>query len=100
MLRHVLLLKFKDGIGPEQVKTLDTAFRQLLSEIPAVAAAKVGPALGLRGSSGTPADYAITLDFRTPDDFAAYITDPRHQRFVKESLSPLRESAWSAQIAL
>ncbi len=100
MLRHVLLLKFKDGVGADQVKALDTAFRQLLAEIPAVSAARVGAALGLPGSSGTPADYAITLDFRTPDDFAAYISDPDHQQFVKERLSPLRESAWSAQIEL
>lgn len=100
MLRHVLLLTFKDGVRPEDVRALDTAFRDLLAKIPAVVAGRVGPALRLPGSSGVPADYAVTLDFLSPDDFTAYIEDPRHQKFVQETLSPLRQAAWSAQIEL
>ncbi len=100
MLRHVLLLKLKEGVRPEDVAALDTAFRRLLDEIPAVAAGCVGPALRLPGSSGLPADYAVTLDFRTPADFTSYIEDPRHRRFVQDTLSPLREAAWSAQFEL
>ncbi len=100
MLRHVLLLKLKEGVRPEEVAALDTAFRHMLAEIPAVASGRVGPALRLPGSSGQPADYAVTLDFRTSADFTAYIADPRHRRFVQETLSPLRETAWSAQFEL
>ena len=100
MLRHVLLLKLKEGVGTDEIKALDAAFRHLIAEIPAVAEGHVGPALRLPGSSGLPADYAVTLDFLTPADFSAYIADPRHQKFVRETLSPLRESGWSAQIEL
>jgi hypothetical protein len=100
MLRHVLLLKLRQGVRPEDVTALDAAFRQLLREIPAVADGHVGKALGLPGSSGIAADYAVTLDFRSPADFTAYIEDPRHRKFVEETLSPLREAGWSAQIEL
>ncbi len=100
MLRHVLLLRFKDGVAPNEIAALDSAFRALIREIPAVAEGHVGTKLGLPGSSGVPADYAVTLDFRSPDDFTAYIEDPRHQKFVREILSPLREAGWSAQIEL
>ena len=100
MLRHVLLLKFKEGVGPSEIAALDTAFRDLIADIPAVSQGHVGPKLGLKGSSGVPADYAVTLDFRSPDDFAAFIEDPRDQKFVREILSPLREAGWSAQIEL
>ncbi len=100
MIRHVLLLKFKEGVRSEEVAALDAAFRQLLREIPAVADGHVGTALRLPGSSGVPADYAVSLDFRSPADFTAYIEDPRHRKFVQETLSPLREAGWSAQIEL
>lgn len=100
MLRHVLLLKLKESVSAEQLGALDRAFRQLIAQIPAVAEGRVGPALHLPGSSGQSADYAVTLDFRSPADFTAYIEDPRHRSFVQEVLSPLRDSAWSAQIEL
>jgi hypothetical protein len=100
MLRHVLLLKLKEGVSATEVAALDQAFRRLIAEIPAVAEGRVGTAMHLPGSSGQAADYAVTLDFRHPADFAAYIQDPRHQSFVREVLGPLRETAWSAQIEL
>jgi len=100
MLRHVLLLKLKEGVSRDDIAALDAAFRALIAEIPAVAQGSVGPALGLPGSSGVPADFAVTLDFQTPADFQAYIADPRHRQFVERDLAPLRETGWSAQIAL
>ena len=100
MLRHVLLLKLKESAGPDARTDLVDGFRRLTAEIPNVAAATFGPALGLKGSSGVPADFAVLLDFATPEDFAAYIADPRHQAFVRDVLAPVREAGWSAQIAL
>ena len=100
MLRHVLLLKLKEGVRPEQIDAIDAGLRRLMAQIPAVAQGRFGRALGLPGSSGEAADYAIALDFESPADFQAYIQDPRHQAFVRETLAPVRLAAWSAQIAL
>ena len=99
MVRHVLLLKLHDGVGAQDLAALDASFHQLLAGFPAVEG-RLGRALYLPGSSGQSADYAVTLDFKGPEDFAAYIHDPRHQSFVQEVLSPLREASWSAQIEL
>lgn len=100
MIRHILLVQLRPDVTPAEMAQLQEGLGSLLATLPQVRRATHGPALGLPGSSAAPADYAIALDFETPEDFQAYIQDPRHQAFVKERLVPLRTGGMSAQIRI
>ena len=100
MVRHMLLLRVQPGTPPAQLETLAEEFTKLCRSLPAVAACRCGPALNLPGSSAEPVDFAICLDFATPEDFDSYVHDPRHIAFVREWIAPLRLSSYSAQISL
>ena len=81
-LYHVVCLKFKDGTTPEQIKTVETAFRELKTKIPGVLTlhwgTNVSPENRNKGFT-----HCFVLTFANEKDRDAYLVDPAHKAFGK-----------------
>jgi hypothetical protein len=79
-VRHVVLFKFKDTATPEQVKSVEDAFRALPSKIPAILDYEWGTNM-----SPEKLDQGFThcffLTFKTATDRDAYLPHPAHKAF-------------------
>jgi hypothetical protein len=81
-VRHVVLFKFKDAATPEQIKSVEDAFRALPSKIPAILDYEWGTNM-----SPEKLDQGFThcffLTFKTAADRDAYLPHPDHKAFGK-----------------
>ncbi|MCY4780114.1 Dabb family protein [Sphingobacterium sp. UT-1RO-CII-1] len=81
LLRHVVLLKFKDTSSEEQVKEVEEAFRKLPSQIKEI----VGFEWGINNSPEGQ-DQGFThlffVSFETEEDRDTYLPHPAHKAFV------------------
>lgn len=82
MLRHVVLLKFKDSSTPAQVKEVEDAFRKLPSKIKEVKGLEWGTDNSPEGlAQGFTHVFFVT--FNSEEDRAVYLPHPEHKAFVK-----------------
>ncbi len=85
-LRHVVLLKFKEGTTAEQVKVIEDGFRALPTKIPEVAGLEWGTNCSPEGlAQGFTHCFLVT--FKDAAARGAYLPHPAHQAFV-EVLKP------------
>ena len=86
LLRHVVLLKFKDGSTAEEIKKVEDAFRKLPSQVKAVKAFEWG-------TNNSPENlnagftHCFFVSFASEKDRDEYLPNPAHQAFV-EILKP------------
>jgi hypothetical protein len=82
VLRHVVLLKFKDDALPEQIRQVESEFRALKNKIPGVQALEWGTNVSPEGlAQGFTHCFFVTFpDSKTRD---AYLPHAAHQDFVK-----------------
>ena len=82
VLRHVVLLKFKDGATPEQIKTMEDGFRALPGKIAFVHGFEWGTNVSVENlSQGFTHCFLVT--FTSEEDRNKYIPHPAHQEFVE-----------------
>jgi len=81
-VRHVVLFKFKDGTTPEQVKTIEDAFRTLPSKIPQIVGYEWGTNISPEGKSEG-FTHCFFLTFNSVPDRDAYLPHPDHKAFGK-----------------
>jgi hypothetical protein len=80
MLRHVVLFKFKDGTTPEQVKTVEDAFKALPSKIKEIKGFEWGTNNSPEGlNEGL--THCFFLTFASEADRAIYLPHPAHKAF-------------------
>lgn len=84
MIRHVVLVHWKEGITAEQIEAVITATRGIT--VPGMQHMTFGPDAKLRDGS---ADFAIVCDFVDEDAYRAYDTDEEHKRVSREIIFPL-----------
>ncbi len=80
MLRHVVLFKFKESSTPEDVKTIEDAFRALPSKIKEIK----GYEWGLNNSPenlNQGFTHCFFLTFNSEEGRAAYLPHPAHKAF-------------------
>lgn len=81
LLKHVVLLKFKDDTTEEQIKTVENAFSGLPGKIPVIHAYEWGinnsPENLNKGFT-----HCFYLTFKSEEDIAIYLPHPDHQAFV------------------
>lgn len=81
-VRHVVLFKFKEGTTPQQIKSVEDAFRALPSKIPVIQSLEWGTNM-----SPEKLDQGFThcffLTFKAPADRDAYLPHPAHKAFGK-----------------
>jgi len=82
VLRHVVLLKFKDDAKGEQIREVETEFRALKSRIPGVQSLEWGTNVSPEGlNQGFTHCFFVTFaDAKARD---AYLPHQAHQDFVK-----------------
>lgn len=97
MIKHVVLLNWKDGVTQDQIDGLTDAFLGLTAEIPQIKSYQFGQDLGLMPGN---ASYAIVAEFDSEQDLQAYIVHPAHQKILGEVAGPLLASFQAAQFTL
>lgn len=81
LLRHVVLLKFKDGSSTADIKKVEDAFRQLPSKIKEVKGFEWG-------TNNSPENinqgftHCFFVTFESEKDRAVYLPHPAHKAFV------------------
>jgi Stress responsive A/B Barrel Domain len=94
MIKHVVLLNWKEGTAAEDVAAVDVAFAGLREQIPQIVSYEFGADAGFyRGN----ADYALVAAFASEEDLRTYVTHPGHLALLKEVTGPILESFQSAQ---
>ena len=81
-LRHVVLFKFKDGTTPEQIKTIENAFRALPAKVPEI----VDFEWGTNNSPENRAagfTHCFFVTFNDAAGRAVYLPHPAHKQFGK-----------------
>ncbi|MDA1276186.1 MAG: Dabb family protein [Verrucomicrobia bacterium] len=87
MLRHVVAFKFKETATPDQIKTVEDAFRDLKKKIPQIASYEWGTNNSPEGlNKGF--THSFILSFKSEADRSAYLPHPDHKAFGK-LLGPL-----------
>lgn len=81
-LQHVVILKFKAGSDAEQIRKVETAFRDLKKKIPQIAALEWGTNISpeKRDKGFT---HCFIVTFKTEKDRDAYLPHPEHKAFGK-----------------
>lgn len=81
-LHHVVAVKFKEGTSKEQIKEVETAFRDLKKKIKEVNSLKwgtnVSPEKHDKGFT-----HCFVLTFKSDKDRDAYLVHPDHKAFGK-----------------
>jgi hypothetical protein len=74
-LRHVVWLRFKDGVSPERIDGHLEACRSLVGRVPVVQNLECGPNLSDRAEGFT---HCIIVSLPDPDSLPAYLDHPEH----------------------
>ncbi|CAN5430205.1 Dabb family protein [soil metagenome] len=84
MIRHLVLLKWNEGVDTSHVVATKTALDQLPRVISQIVSYHNGPDLQLAPSNW---DHAVSADFVSIEDYVAYRDHPAHQEVVKTYLT-------------
>ena len=93
-LRHLLLLRWADHAGPDDVEAVRSAFDALAAEVPAVRRLTQGSGLSL-GDGG--ADHVVVVDVDDVDAWRALRDHPSTVLLEAELLDALTAQRWTAQ---
>ena len=86
-LRHVVLIKFKDGTTPEQIETLKEGCREMQKKIAAIQAIEWGKDVSVE-KLAQGFTHCILVTFKDAAGRDAYLPHPEHKAFA-EPLTPL-----------
>lgn len=76
MIKHVVLMKFRDGYSQEVSQTMIDRINAMVDGIPQIVALAHGRDASL---SPGPFDYGLVADFASREDLLAYLEHPLHQ---------------------
>jgi len=97
MIKHVVLLTWKEGVSQEQIDAVTVEFRALGEEIGEVSGYEFGQDARIyRGN----ADYALVAEFKNEEDLKAYVVHPRHQELLARVTGPILKSFLSVQFSV
>ena len=94
MIKHIVLLKWKQGVSRDQVDRVTAGLSALKSELSELVSYEFGEDLGIyRGN----ADYALIAEFRNEAALKAYVSHPSHQALMSEVTGPIMDVFQSVQ---
>ena len=94
MLRHVVLLKFLDGVPSEDIDAIADSLRELPRIIESVRDYTVGRDLGISDGAS---DLVVIGGFDDRDGYVRYRDDPTHQAIITERILPILASRAASQ---
>ena len=97
MIRHVVLLKWKENTSQEAIRAVTEAFTSLPGLIPEIRSYQFGPDLGIYAGN---ADYVLVADFENQQDFETYSVHEHHIALMKTVSLPIMASFSSAQFEI
>jgi hypothetical protein len=95
MFRHVLVLKWDEGVTAEQGEEAAAALRALPEEIPELLEMRVGTDLGLRDTAW---DLGFMATFEDEAGWRAYLDHPAHVKVSHDILTPIIAERASVQM--
>jgi len=94
VIRHVVLLRWKEGTTTEQHQAVLDALHELPGLIPEIVRYRIGADLGLAEGN---AHVSVIADFATEDDWRTYTGHPDHVRVITELIRPHLETRAASQ---
>ena len=85
MIRHIVLLKFKEETSAEDLSSIKASLKTMPAEISEIANYSFGPDLCV---SPNTADLGIVADFDSVEKFEAYAKHPHHVAAIKNVIKP------------
>lgn len=86
MIRHVSLLTWKTGTGPEAVAAVRDALAELPAQIPELLDYRVGPDAGIDVGN---ASFAVIGEFAGAAGYATYRDHPAHRAVAERHILPI-----------
>lgn len=96
MLRHIVLLRFREDADPEQVEALVADFLGIGDQIPGIESLALHRDLGLNPIN---AHAMLELEFADPVAWRTYQDHPVHQDFVRNRVAPILEERAAIQVS-
>lgn len=97
MVRHVVLMRFRQSSPPGTGAAAVQGLQALAAEIPEIQAMSTGLDLGVVSNG---CDLALVVDFASSADYLVYANHPAHLRVVEELIDPFVVQRERAQIAV
>ena len=97
MIRHIVLLRWRDTATEQQREAALAKLRALPKAIPYAQSLTCGTDLGLAAGN---VDAAVVVDFSDIDAWQRYQNDPAHQGLVREYLAPILAERTAVQFTL
>lgn len=88
MIRHVVLIKWKDETDPAKVEAAASALAEMPVLMPFIRRYDTGKDLGVTGSH----DFAIVADFDSIEDYQTYADHTDHKAVIAAFIAPILES--------
>ncbi|HUY09105.1 MAG TPA: Dabb family protein [Candidatus Dormibacteraeota bacterium] len=95
MVRHVVLMRFREDSPPGTAATVVQGLKALPPQIPEIRAMSVGEDLGVVPNGF---DLAIVVDFATSEDYLVYANHHAHRQVVEGLIDPFVIERNRAQI--
>lgn len=90
MLRHIVLIKFKEDHTPEQVKAVKDGMDALPDRIPEIVSYTHGTDAG---NTDSKYDYGIVADFVSDADYITYRDHPAHKEVGAHVVAIMADAA-------
>jgi hypothetical protein len=88
MFRHIVLVKFKDAVTPDERAAYQRAIKRVAVATPALRYFACGMNVG---SGSNHHDFGAVMDFDDEPAFRAYLASPAHQDYVLNFGRPMVE---------
>ncbi len=97
MLRHVVLLDWRDGTTSDQVRAVVDALATLPARIPEIRSYHFGRDAAIAAGNS---DFVVVADFDDRDAFMTYQEHPDHVAVLNEKIRPILASRAAVQFEL
>ena len=97
MIKHVVLLNWKEGVTQEEISQVTSGFLVLMNEIKEIHTYQFGPDAGIYKGN---ANYVLVAEFKSEADLKTYVKHPEHQKFLAEVAGPMLEHFQSGQFLM
>jgi hypothetical protein len=85
VIRHVVLLRWRQGTTPSDVNAVSEGLGGLPAAIPEIRDYRFGHDLGVNQGNY---DYAVVADFASVEDYLVYRDHPVHRALIDERITP------------
>jgi hypothetical protein len=96
MMRHVVLLRWKEGTTEAEITAVEEALQRMPTVMPFIRRYELGRDLGINSSH----DFALIADFDSEEDYRTYAGQEDHARVVSEVIAPILDSMSRVQYSL